>query len=197
MRADLSGKVFSRLTVDSFVPGGSQVRWLCRCSCGNSCVVFASNLTRGNTKSCGCLKLKHGHSHSPTYSSWSSMMGRCTNPNAPDFGRYGGRGISVCEQWHSFAGFLSDMGERPKGCTLDRIDCNGNYEPSNCRWATQSIQSRNRRDSVVFTLNGVSMNMSDWAEKIGIARQVLAGRLSRGWKLEDALTKPPRKWNPR
>lgn len=166
-KIDITGKRFGRLVVlkDSGkrTPSGGTL-WLCRCDCGEIRIVWSHALRHGTTKSCGCYQrelgsslaaralLKHGHTTgqamSPTYTSWSAMKKRCLNSTHPDWSNYGGRGITVCNRWlgkHGFENFLADMGKRPEGRTLDRIDVNGNYERTNCRWATPAVQNANRR----------------------------------------------------
>lgn len=119
------------------------------------------------------------------------MIERCTNPRASDFPSYGGRGIAVCDRWrHDFSAFLADLGERPAGMSLDRIDVNGNYETGNVRWATTEGQARNTRKSVVITHAGRTQNLIEWARETGINRGTIRLRLRAGWSVEKALTTP-------
>lgn len=138
----------------------------------------------------GAHLFKHGQFGTPTHTAWRKMLERCTKAYCPDFPRYGGRGITVCERWQDFRNFLQDMGERPHGLTLDRIDVNGNYEPANCRWADRTTQSRNRRDNVLLTHQGVTAPMAEWAERIGCKKGSLWHRIHAGWTVERALTQP-------
>lgn len=147
---DLAGRQFGEWTVLGRVPATTKnSRWRCRCSCGKEADMDRPNLVRGVSESCGHGRrnhLTHGMTSTPTYKSWLSMKERTGNPNAVNYGRYGGRGVAVCPRWaESFEAFLADMGERPPGTTLDRIDSSGNYEPGNCRWATPTEQNTNRR----------------------------------------------------
>src|SRR5215831_891937 len=152
---DLRRKKFGRLRVLEYAGSrDGRAEWLCLCECGNYKTVLGRHLTTGNTQSCGCLKLsgnnfQHGHNQAgaptPTYRSWQKMRARCNNPRNNRFSLYGGRGIKVCRRWDSFENFLADMGERPLGMTLDRIDPDGDYKPGNCRWATPTQQRANRR----------------------------------------------------
>jgi len=159
---NLIGQRFTRLLVIARAANNKHgfSMWKCVCDCGNEHIVGAGELIRGETKSCGCLKreriaklkAKHGHgksgNQSPTYRSWCAMHSRCTNPRQINWPDYGGRGITICERWrgeHGFENFLADLGERPEGQTLERINVDGNYQPSNCRWATYTEQRANQR----------------------------------------------------
>lgn len=137
----------------------------------------------------------HGHAMrnaaSATYNTWAAMRARCSNPNAPNYARYGGRGIRVCHAWQaSFPAFLADMGERPLGHTLDRIDTNGNYEPSNCRWLPKAKQQQNLRTNRRIAFRGRTLCLSEWGREMGLAGTVISYRLKAGWTLEAALTTP-------
>lgn len=128
-------------------------RWLCLCSCGNKKAVFGFSLRNGESRSCGHARTKHGHTidgKSPTYRSWDKMIQRCTNSKTHQYKDYGGRDIKVCKRWLDFKNFLDDMGEKPKGLSLDRVNVYQGYKPSNCKWSTRSEQARNRRPQLAI-----------------------------------------------
>jgi hypothetical protein len=200
-KLDLTGIRFGRLVVlrqaESAKSGG--IRWECLCDCGNGTVVFRSALGR-HTNSCGCLMVEnrktmnitHGMCGSPEYVAFSSMRDRCNNSNDPAWPRYGGRGIQV--KFRNLEELVAHIGKRPSAIySIDRIDNDGHYEPGNVRWATRSEQRNNRRDSVLYELNGVRDTMKGWASKIGIRPSSVAYRIKAGWPIADALTMPATK----
>lgn len=136
----------------------------------------------------------HGITHRPTWNTWTGMIQRCHREWHQAWKNYGGRGIKVCERWRVFANFYADMGERPDGMTLDRIDNNGDYEPGNCRWATAREQANNRVDCHLLTYQGRTMNVAQWAVAVGIPHRTLRGRLRRGWSIERMLETPVREY---
>ncbi len=189
------GEVFHRLTVICEAdkkPGNPHRRVTARCECGTIRDYMMSVLRTGHAQSCGCLyveqKTKHGHAKeaSPTYQSWSSMKNRC-NPNGGKPG-YAGKGIRVCPEWESFDKFLADMGGRPEGASLDRIDNSQGYSKENCRWATYSQQANNRSSANLVTAFGKTLTVMEWSDATGIPFQTIRHRLLRGWPPERSVS---------
>jgi hypothetical protein len=165
--ADITGRRSGRLVAVERVGSNKRYNalWLCACDCGRSTVVPATKIMTGSTKSCGCLLREsittHGKSRTPEYRTWVKIWQRCTNKNSSAYPDYGGRGISVCPRWEVFENFLEDMGRRPAGMSIERIDVNGNYEPKNCRWATRKEQLNNTRRNKTVVLNGTTMGLTE------------------------------------
>lgn len=187
---DLAGKKFGRWTVIAYagtIGNGRRkaATWQCRCDCGNNAIVRAHSLVQGKTQSCGCLReekrlkasTSHGMKHSSTYESWKNMKGRCCNPNNQRFAYYGGRGIKVCDRWQKFENFYADMGEKPEGMTIERIDNNKGYSPENCCYATYKEQNRNQRTNRMITYFGETKCLAEWAEELSINYNTLQNRL--------------------
>lgn len=203
-RENLSNRQFGDWLVLRLHPvKTARTRWVCRCQCGTERPVVAQTLKNGASTNCGCRTGKpverHGHASgkagsSSEYRVWIGMIQRCTNPNASHFDRYGGRGILVCDRWRtSFADFLADVGRRPSlSHTLDRHpNPDGNYEPGNVRWATKKEQGNNRVNNRLLTHDGVALTVSQWADRLGWAVDLIRGRLKLGWPTADILTLPP------
>lgn len=207
-KIDMVGQKYGRLTVTDLVTSHDKhTRWKAICECGNVKEYKGILLRQGKTKSCGCLqrelvaermsqsKKTHGLTYTDTWHSWRSMRNRCLTKSHKSYARY--KDVKICDRWLvSFEAFLEDMGERPAGCTLDRIDNEGPYSPGNCRWATQKTQSRNRRGNAVLTLNGESCTIAEWAEKIGVRRSTISKRLNAyGKTVEECLSPVTLKMN--
>lgn len=184
--ADLTGHIFGRLEVLRRAQNKEgPTAWLVKCSCGAEKPVRAKHLLSGAVVSCGCLRAerreKHGMAGTRQYKIWSGMMARCTNASRKEYDQYGGRGISVCDAWKTFDGFWSDMGPTYlDGLSLDRINNNGNYEPGNCRWATQVQQARNTSRNRLVELDGQLMSVAEAAERTGVNRFALRERVEKG-----------------
>jgi len=185
-----TGKRFGRWVVigaSNKRGSNNQLYWFCACDCGTRRDVNSGNIKYGLSVSCGCIRAihpgatTHGKSNSSEYSSWASMVNRCTNSNGQDFDLYGGRGIGLCERWRNFENFYSDMGDKPfKGASIERNDNNGNYEPSNCRWASQIEQCNNQRRNRFIEHDGQRLTVSQWSRKLGIHIQTILFRLKNG-----------------
>lgn len=200
---DLSGRRFGRLIAIQRLPtrikpsGQKYSVWACRCDCGKETVVRMIDLKTGNTKSCGCLNLEkiselnktHGKSKkSRAYSIWLGIRRRCFDKKNNAYMNYGGRGITVCQRWLSFENFLLDMGEPGDGMQIERKDNDGPYSPGNCTWATAAQQARNRRSNIAITINGETLCLTDWCEKLNINYHRARARIIvLGWTPPQAL----------
>lgn len=203
---DLVGKKFGRLVVLERVENDKHglVKWLCLCNCDNKkrIVVLSCNLKSGHTKSCGCWKIekmtKHGHHGDKIYSSWDSMIQRCTNPNNDRYNNYGGRGITICKRWLNFIDFNEDMGKSWKpGLTIERKNNDLGYCKENCCWATRTEQNRNKRNNHLETFRGKAKCIAAWSEETGIPYHIIRWRINKGWPLERALTESVKKYKKR
>lgn len=175
--------------------------WKCQCKCGNIIEVRGDRLRNNEVTSCGCDNINkkgkyNGLSNSKIYTAWNHFINRCYNSNNKAYKNYGGRGIKVCDEWKndfmSFYNWSIENGYR-EDLTIDRIDVNGNYEPSNCRWTTDFVQRRNRTDNHYVTINGETKILNDWAREFNIKPNAVRGRLKFGWDIIKALTEPVRR----
>lgn len=196
-KIDITGERCGRLTAiaptDERTKNGG-IKWVFRCDCGNEKIIPANSVRSGLVKSCGCLQVKHGMTKTRIFHIWNDMRQRCKNKNYPEYAYYGGRGICVCAEWDvdfsafkdwAFAnGYAEDL-------SIDRIDVNGNYEPENCRWATQKEQARNTRFNRYVTINGETKIISDWCEIYGISACSVYRRVREmGMSFEQAIQTP-------
>jgi len=179
-----------------FIKDGTKLKssyWFLECKCGAE-YMRGMGLVHAKSLCITCTKTKastkHGGQGTPEYCSWDCMIQRCTNPNNISYKNYGGRGIVVCDRWRDFRNFYADMGNRPEGTTLERIDNNKNYEPDNCKWATQYEQGRNKRNNRIVEYNGKKYCLTDLANKFGLKFDTLSSRLNLGWPIEKALHEP-------
>lgn len=203
---DITGQRFGRLVAIERVGANArkQALWHFRCDCGGEKVAVASEVKRGSTQSCGCLANEqrraaaqtqcHAYSrrHWPReYKSWEHMLSRCYDPADAKYAIYGGRGIKVCDAWReSFRAFADDMGRAPAGCTIDRIDVDGDYTPENCRWATRKEQANNMRTNRLVTMDGKTQTVQQWCDELGADSNLVYQRLFRGWDEKRAILEP-------
>lgn len=188
------GKIYGKIKILKYLPiyivpcGAKIKKILGQCNCGVIKQFRLNDLRNGHTKSCGCYKkeksTKHGYHKTKTYCSWVCMLSRCNNSNYRRYKDYGGRGITVCKRWLKFENFLVDMSNRPEGKTLDRINNNGNYCKSNCRWATSKIQTRNRKTNRKYK----GECATDASIRLGGNKSLVNARVRLGWGLKKAFT---------
>lgn len=181
---------------------GEQLAWLCKCDCGNTVTISGYEFGSGGTLSCGCLQKErtaeslrtHGMSSSREYRSWLAMRQRCTNDKRDNWMHYGGKGITICQEWmDSFENFYSSMGPIPSDRhSIERNDTTGNYEPGNCRWATPTEQMRNTTKTKKLSWDGKIVSIAELSEITGIPYTLLQGRLASGWSVDDAVNRPKR-----
>lgn len=201
---DLTGKRFGKLVVTGLDHSDRRSHWKCRCDCGNEKIALSHYLKNGRTNNCGCqtskkkakAKTVHGLNGTRIRKVWASMMNRCNNPNCYEYDIYGGRGITVCEEWkklENFAKWAYSNGYKESAefgeCTIDRIDNNKGYSPDNCRWATAKEQGNNKRNNHFIEYNGKRQTIAQWADELGINRGTLMSRIKNRWPLEKALRK--------
>jgi hypothetical protein len=193
---DITGNRYERLVVIQRLPNkNGRMRWLCQCDCGQTTEARGEHLKNLRIRSCGCLDMErmttHGLSRTIEYKTWQKIRLRCQNPKDPSYQYYGARGIKVCERWDkSFEAFYQDMGPKPEGkYSIDRYpDNNGNYEPGNCRWATDNEQIYNRRNTLLATIEGVTKPVKKWCEELSVVSyQTVRMRIKAGWNPEHAI----------
>lgn len=199
--ADLTGRKFGRWLVIGIghrIKNGEKwlIGWRCKCECGNEKVVTGGALRSGHSKSCGCFMRNGGSAlgyskpMTKEYKAWASIQERCYNPKNKRFKDYGGRGVVLCDRWRDFRNFLIDMGHAPPGFQLERTDNDGNYEKSNCKWASRVEQGNNKRNNRRIEFDGKTQTASQWAMSLNLKVSTIYSRLDHGWSVKDALTRP-------
>lgn len=200
---NIEGKRFGRLIAIENVGKNKQGRmlWKCKCDCGNTIVTTITHLTTKQTLSCGCLRkekvtrlnTKHGKTNTRLYKIWDSMKQRCYNHNAKNYKNYGGRGIKIYNKWlndfESFYNWSMENGYKDT-LSIDRIDGNKDYEPSNCKWSTRKEQNNNRRNNKLITYKGKTKTIAEWSNELGISYDVIKYRINKKWSIEDIFTIP-------
>jgi hypothetical protein len=195
---DLTGRTFGKMTVLKYDHSNKNgAYWLCECECKNTKIVSAHSLKTGHTASCGCLYFSvNNQSKERLYRIWKDMLRRCYSPKCKSYRIYGGRGIVVCEEWKIeysiFKEWAMSSGYSNK-LTIDRIDSNGNYEPSNCKWSTYKEQENNSSNNRVIEYGGASHSVAIWAEILGLSYPTLISRIRRGWSVDRAFYTPQQK----
>jgi len=195
---DLTGQKFGRLTVIKRVENDKRLKasWQCKCVCGNIKSILSQSLISGKTKGCGCLNSTHHMTKTPEYVAWQDMRNRCYREKTTKFKHYGGRGITVCDEWRNdFMAFFKHIGPRPTNeHSLERINNNGNYEPNNVKWASQMEQCNNKRNNCTITLHGHTMTLRQWSCFTGINYGTLHSRINEScWPIAKAIFQPVRK----
>lgn len=199
IKNDLTGMTFGELTVLllSFDEPGKKKKWLCRCSCGNECVVSGSNLVSGHTKRCSACGYKvtaqkvttHGHTGTKLYQTWNTMKNRCNNPNVKSYSDYGARGIRVCDEWDNSARFIEwalKSGYK-EGMEIDRIDTDGDYCPENCRWVSRLENANNKRNNKFITHDGMTKTLAEWSRYYDVNYKSLSRNILKGYSLIEAV----------
>lgn len=210
---DLTGKKFERLTVIRYIPAeereGHSIkkdnrRWLCKCDCGNFVRLRTEQILKGKAKSCGCYikdifrnqtikNTTHGLKKTRLYRIWNNMKDRCCNENCKDYFKYGGRGIKVCKEWRDDFQVFYDWSINngyTDDLSIDRINVNGNYEPSNCRWTTNKIQCRNRTNNLLLEYKGKTKSLAEWCEELNLDYHLMHDRICNNWSVERAFETP-------
>lgn len=188
---DITGNQFKFLSVLGYLGKG---KWHCKCECGNVKIVSTAKLNNGHVKSCGCLAktnaVKHNAIGTREYITWTNIKARCTNPNNNSYYNYGGRGITVCDKWlESFENFYEDMGNCPKGFSIERVNNNKGYNKNNCIWASSKTQSMNRRSNFIVNYKGEEKPLKQWCEDLNLEYKKVFARIKQlGWTIDKALS---------